>query len=165
MRNLLATAISATVVAHAGAAPPSAESVETLLAVTKTETMLDAMYASMEQLMRQSMQQTTGGKPRSPQQQRVMDTVPARFSALMRAEMTWEKLKPGYVQLYSETFDQEEIDGLVAFYRSPAGQAFVAKMPTVMQKSVVLGQSQMQTLLPRMKAIIEQASVEAREAK
>lgn len=64
--------------------------------------------------------------------------------------------------IYQETFEQEEIDGLDAFYGSPAGQAFVAKMPVVMQKSMSLLQEQMQILVPRMAQVIEQAMKEAK---
>jgi len=165
MRKLIVTAIVAFVTAQANAAPASPDSVETLLTVMKTEAMLDSVYASMEQIMRQSMQQAAGGKPMTPEQRRVLDAVPGKFVTVMKSELTWEKLKPQFVQLYLETFDQEEIDGLLAFYRSAAGQAFINKMPTVMQKSMAIAQSQMQTLLPKMKAAIEQAVSDAKLTK
>ncbi len=152
----------ALLVGQAVAAPASTESIETLLKVTKTESTFDTMYANMEQFMRQSMQQATLGKTLTPEQQQVIDTVPTKFVAVMRAELTWDKLKPQFVQLYRETFDQEEIDGLVAFYRSTAGQAFTNKMPVVMQKSMAISQSQMQTIIPKMKAAMEQAMAEAK---
>jgi len=165
MRKLIVTAIVAFVTAQANAVPASSDSVETLLTVMKTEAMLDSMYASMEQIMRQSMQQAAGGKPMTPEQRRVLDAVPGKFVTVMKSELTWEKLKPQFVQLYLETFDQEEIDGLLAFYRSAGGQAFINKMPTVMQKSMAIAQSQMQTLLPKMKAAIEQAVSDAKLTK
>jgi hypothetical protein len=165
MRKLIVTAIVAFVTAQANAAPASPDSVETLLTVMKTEAMLDAMYTSMEEIMRQSMRQAIGGKPVTPEQQRILDAVPGKFVAVMKSEFTWDKLKSQFVQLYVETFDQEEIDGLLAFYRSAPGQAFIKKMPSVMQKSMVIAQSQMQTLLPKMKAAIEQAVSDAKLAK
>jgi uncharacterized protein len=151
-------------VGQAAAAPASPESVEALLAVTKTESMLDSMYSSVEQIMRQSMQQAALGKTLTQEQQQVIDTVPQKFMVVVRAEFTWDKLKPQFVQLYRETFDQEEIDALVAFYRSTVGQGFINKMPIVLQKSMALSQAQMQTLVPKMKAAIEQAMAEAKLA-
>ena len=165
MRKLIVTEIVAVVTAQANAAPASPDSIETLLTVMKTEAMLDSMYASIEQIMQKSMQQAAGGKPVTPEQRRILDAVPGSFLAVMKSELTWEKLKPQFVQLYLETFDQEEIDGLLAFYRSAPGQAFINKMPTVMQKSMAIGQSQMQTLLPKMKAAIEQAVSDAKLTK
>jgi hypothetical protein len=144
------------------AAPPSAESIERLLSVTRTESLIESMYGNMEEVMRQSMKQAAGNKPLTAEQQRVFDVLPARFTALVRQEMSWPKMKPQYVQIYQESFSQEEIDGLIAFYESPAGQAAIAKMPLVMQKSMNLVQQQMQTLMPLMQKMIDDAKKEAK---
>ena len=161
MRRLLAfAALLASLNAHA--APASAESVETLLAVTKVESMMDTLYASMEQMMRQGTKQAVQGIPVSPEQQSVLDAVPAKFIAVVREEVSWNKLKPLYVQLYRETFEQEEIDGLIAFYASPAGQAFINKMPVVLQKSMEISQSLMQSIVPKMSAAMKEAMIEAK---
>ena len=162
MRKLIAIAATIFIALDASAGPPNQESVEALLAVTKTEAIMDSMYGSIEQMMRQGVQQSVQGKTLSSEQQRILDAVPARFVAVMREEFNWAKMKPMYVQLYRDTFEQEEIDGLVAFYRSPTGQAFVNKMPLVMQKAMAMAQSQMQTLIPKMKTAIESAIAEAK---
>lgn len=88
--------------------------------------------------------------------------MPVKFIAVMRQEVTWQKPKPVHVQLYRETFDQEEIDGLVAFHASPAGQAFVDKMPVVLQESMAISQSLMQPLFPKMTAAMQEAMTEAK---
>ena len=161
MRRLLAlAALFASLNAHAE--PASQESVENLLAATKVESMMDSMYSGVEQMMRQSMKQAAQGKPLSPEQQRIFDAVPTKFVAVMREEMNWQKMKPLYVQVYRDTFEQEEVDGLLAFYASPAGQAFVNKMPIVMQKSMALSQSLMQSLIPKMTAAMKDAMTEAK---
>lgn len=161
MRKLLAFA-ALLIACSAYAAPPSQESVEQLLAAMRTESMMETMYGSVEQVMRQNMKQAMQGKPVSEQQQRFLDAVPAKFAAVMREELDWAKLKPMYIQVYRETFEQDEIDGLVAFYTSPAGQAFVNKMPVVVQRTMVLMQTTMQTLAPRMSAAIKEALAEAK---
>ena len=162
MRELLTTALIALAIGQANAASASPESIEELLVATKSEAMMDSMYRNVGQIMRQSMQKVVAGKLLAPEQQQILDALPGKFVAVMRTELTWDALKPQYVQLYRETFDQEEIDGLLAFYRSTAGQAFVNMMPTVLQKSMAISQSRMQTLLPRMRAAIEQALAEAK---
>lgn len=85
--------------------------------------------------------------------------------AIMKKEVSWDVLRPQYVQVYGETFDQEEIDGLVAFYSSEAGQAFVNRMPALLQKTMTIVQSLMQTLLPKITTANEQALAEAKLAK
>jgi hypothetical protein len=39
-------------------------------------------------------------------QQQLMDTLPQKMMVVMREEMTREKLRPGYVQLYKETLSE-----------------------------------------------------------
>lgn len=122
---------------------------------------MDTMYSSMEQVMQQSMKQVVAGRQLSPQQQQVMDKLPAKFVAVMREEFNWANMKPHYVRIYQESFEQEEVDGLIAFYQSPAGQAMVNKMPLVLQKSMSLAQDQMRTLMPKMNRVMEEAIKEA----
>jgi uncharacterized protein len=81
-----------------------------------------------------------------------------RRRAMLREEMTWDKLRPVYVQIYQESFTQEEIDGLIAFYESPAGFAFVEKMPFVMQKSMSIMQSR--SPRPRSRQLVVNPSIE-----
>jgi hypothetical protein len=77
--------------------------------------------------------------------------------------MSWEKMKPMYVQLYRDTFEQEEVDGLIAFYKSPAGQAYVTKMPLLMSKSMAISQSLFQSLGAKMKVAMDRFVVETKK--
>jgi hypothetical protein len=81
---------------------------------------------------------------------------------IVQEEFSWDKLKPTYIAIYQETFDQEEIDGLVAFYKSPVGTSMVNKMPVVMQKSMVGMQARLQPMFKRMKGMMEQALMDAK---
>jgi len=164
MRTWLAiAALSFTLNVHAS--PASTESIERLFVAMKAESMMESIYGGAEQAMQEAMKQTVGDRPLAPEQQRVLDAVPAKFVAVMRQELSWQKTEPLYVQVYRETFEQEEVDGLIALYTSPAGRAFVDKMPLVMSKSFALSQSMMQSLFPKMKAAIEEAVAEAKIAK
>ena len=160
MKRLLAL-LSLLTALSAHAAPASRESVENLLVATKAESMMSSVFAGMDQIMRQSMAQAAQGRSLNAEQQRVLDAMPPKFIAIMREEMSWQKMKPQYVQLYVETFEQEEVDGLLAFYASPTGQALLNKMPVVVQKSMALSQSLMQSALPKMQAAIKEALAEA----
>lgn len=101
----------------------------------------------------------------SAEQQRVVDATRAKLVQVLREELSWDKLRPVYVQIYQETFTQEEIDGLIAFYNSPAGAAFVEKMPVVMQRSMSIMQSRTAPMMEKMKAAMQQAIAEAKAAK
>jgi hypothetical protein len=81
-------------------------------------------------------------------QRRIMD--------LITEKMSWEKVKPAYVQLYIEIFTDEELDGILAFYRSPAGRAMLEKMPRLMSKSMALAQKQMADMQPEIQKITKE---------
>lgn len=164
MKNLLAILALTLLAAHAAAAPATAESVDRLLVLARTEAMNDSMFAAMEPLMRQSMQQALGDKPPTPEQKSAIDQLPGRFAALLREEFSWSTMKSQYASIYLEAFDQEEVDGLLAFYASPAGQATLDKMPVVVQKSMAMAQERMQSFLPRMQRLIQQSVDEAKAA-
>lgn len=166
MRNLLlVSALLLATLGPAQAAPASSESIETLLTVTKSEALTDSVYAQVEQSMRLAMQQGAAGKTLTAEQQQIVDQMSGKLVALMRSELNWTKLKPLYVQLYSENFEQDEIDELIAFYRSKAGQAFVTKMPLVMQKSMDIATTQLQVLMPKIRQLVEQAKKDAKLVK
>ncbi len=163
MRNLLLVSmLCLAALGPAHAAPASSESIETLLAVTKSEALTDSVYAQVEQSMRLAMRQGAAGKTLTEEQQQIVDQMSGKLVALMRSELNWTKLKPHYVQLYSENFEQDEIDELIAFYRSKAGQAFVTKMPLVMQKSMDIATTQLQILIPKIRQLVEQAKKDAK---
>jgi uncharacterized protein len=148
MRRLIALALLA-VSSAVHAVPASPASVETLFVAMRTQAMLDQTFDAMLPMMRQNAMQATKGQL-NPEQQRALDESFPRILGVVRQEMSWEKLKPRYVQIYCESFDQEDVDGLIAFYASPAGQAYLNKMPAVMQKSMAMSASIMQSMMPKM---------------
>jgi hypothetical protein len=75
----------------------------------------------------------------------------------MAQEMTWDNMKDDYITLYAETFTEEELRGLVAFYKTPVGQAFVKKQPEVITRSMALGQKQMLKWMPKMQELMKGA--------
>ncbi len=151
----LVAAVMFSVAAHA--APPTDESIDSLLTATKTQRTLEAVLSSMDQLMRQSQAAATRGQPLSAQQQRVADAVSARMFQVIREELSWFNMRPVYIQIYRESFTQEEVEGVLAFYTSPAGVAFVEKMPVVVQRSPQIMQGRMEPMFTRMQAEMRQA--------
>jgi hypothetical protein len=68
--------------------------------------------------------------------QKDIDRRQAEVAGFMKELLDWNKLEPMYVRIYQKTFSQQEVDGMIAFYNTPAGQAVVTKMPAVMQNTM-----------------------------
>ncbi len=56
------------------------------------------------------------------------------------AKVTAEDLDNLIVPIYARNFTDAEIDAMIAFYETPEGRSVMAKMPTVMQESMMAGQ-------------------------
>lgn len=138
------------------AASPSAESLERLLRGMEAEQTVKGVQQYTDTMLKGTIERVAQARPITPGQRRKLDEFTVKMAATMADELSWERMKPIYVQIYSESFTQEEIDGLVKFYESPAGRAFVAKMPLVLNKSMSLMQSRMDGLNQRMQAAIKE---------
>ena len=137
------------------AAPPSDQSIEQMMKVAHIQAMLDQMLTQMDAGMQQGMQQALKGKDPTPAQRAKMAEFQKKLSAMMKDELSFAKTKDIYVQVYRETFTQEEINGIIAFYSSPAGKAMVEKLPVAMQKAGTLMQARMGPIVEKMQKMME----------
>jgi hypothetical protein len=62
--------------------------------------------------------------------------------------------------LYADTYTEQEMDGIIAFYKSPAGEAMLAKTPAIMAKANELVQQQMATVMPEIQKLIKDAAAQ-----
>ncbi|HQX07460.1 MAG TPA: DUF2059 domain-containing protein [Zoogloea sp.] len=147
------------------AAPPSNESISQLLVATRMERSVGAAQQGLEQAVRNSINQSLQGRTLTPQGQKVIEKFSADAGVIIRKEINWADLKGAYLKLYAETFTQEEVDGLLAFYRSPAGVALLEKMPQVTQKSAAITQQRIGPLVEKLKASMAQTVQDAKAAK
>lgn len=129
------------------AADPNAKaseaSVKELLDVTHARQMMDNVLAQMDGMMKAQTQQAMQGQTVSPVDQANIDKSQAKSMERIKGEMNWDKLEPVYLQVYEQSFTQSEVDGMVAFYKTPAGQAAVTKTPLVMQNMMSIMQQRM----------------------
>lgn len=130
--------------------PPNDAAVKQLLELMHAKNMVDSMMSQMDLMMKNAMQQVTQGRPVPAEAQKTFDKCRTDVVAAMKEEFTWEKLEPMYVRIYQKSFTQGEMDGMIGFYKTPAGQAVVSKMPLVMRNSM---NEAMQMMGPMIKRI------------
>ena len=136
--------------ASPGAHPPSEASIRQMLEVMQARKLVDSMMAQMDTLLLQTVAQVAQGRPVPPNVQKQIDQQRAEMMAMMKDLLAWEKLVPLYVRVYQKTFTQEELDGMLAFYKTPVGAAMIAKMPAVMQNTMEEMQSLMGPVMEKM---------------
>jgi len=148
----------------AWSAPPSDASIETLLAVTQSEKLIEKSGADMEKYMLSGIQAGLNGRQPTEREQQFIDKVARESAAVIREELNWAAMRPLMVKIYQDTFTQEEVDGQIAFYRSPVGAAVIAKMPAVMDATMVAMQQRMGSIMPKLQAIARKAKEEGRSS-
>jgi uncharacterized protein len=126
--------------------------IERLLTVMNADNMIDQMF---EQIKAMTAAQVPPGS--TPQQIAQAREVQTKILDLVKARISWEKMRPQYVKLYAETFSDEEIGGMLAFYGSPAGRAMLEKMPALVTKIMEVAQGQMKDVLPEIQRIIRES--------
>ncbi len=116
----------------------------------------DLMKTIMEQSLRQGelTAQTMFGAPELPPKARdVLEDYNKSILALFGTALSWQKLEPAYLDLYASTFTENDVDAMLAFYKSPAGQKMVAKTPEMMTASQQIVASKFQLVQPQFQKI------------
>jgi hypothetical protein len=127
----------------------------------KIEEMIQITHADrmMQQIVDQirTMQMAQFSKMDIPAAEReTAGELQQKVVALLADRLSWDKAKPAFVKLYSETFTEEEIAAIVEFYKSLAGKAMIEKMPLLMQRSMAVGQQLMGDIPPEIKRMAEE---------
>jgi uncharacterized protein len=137
MKNLFAAAMLGTLISGvacaANNAPASDASIRQMLELTNAQQMLAGMKGQMTAMMNNTMQNATKGQNITPERQAILDRMSAKMSAVVTDMLNWDDLLPLYLRSFRDSFTQDEIDGAIKFYKSAAGQAYVKKLPLVMQ--------------------------------
>ncbi len=147
------------------AAPASEESVKQLMVVTQSQKLLDGMQKQIDALMTNAVRQGLQGKTPSLKQQQAIEKFKNSIAAVVKEQLSWEKQEPMYVRLYRQTFTEEEITGMLAFYKTPAGQAVINKMPALMLQTLAEIQKQTVEMAPKMERIKQQFYADMAAAK
>jgi hypothetical protein len=102
------------------------------------------VYMQVQQMFAQRFAETKA--PAS--KQATLETYQAKANAALNQVISWDKLQPDMVKLYTSNFTESELKDLVAFYQSPLGQKVQAKMPQISQQSFQLTQSKLESAVP-----------------
>jgi hypothetical protein len=154
-RILLLLAVTC-LAAQATESVPTEASIRELLTVTNVQKLLDQMIPQMDAMMQKAMAEALKGQPVSPEAQKMIDRSRADAMTMMKEELAWSKLEPMYVRVYQKSLTQDEVTGMVALYKTPAGQAMITKMPLVMQNTMAEMQTMMAPMMQRIQKSQEQ---------
>jgi hypothetical protein len=159
MRYAIILSLLAASILPVQAAPPTESSVSEMLRCLQVDKLLSQALSQMTEGMTKAMesrlQSTIGEHQLSDAQKAAVDRFRARFAKTLKEELSPSQIRAIYVQCYKETFTQDEVDGVIAFYKSPPGMAMSEKYPQVMQRAQALMQTKIQPMGDKVQAAME----------
>ncbi|MBL4827367.1 MAG: DUF2059 domain-containing protein [Spongiibacteraceae bacterium] len=132
------------------------EDVEKLLGLMKADSMIESMHSQMDQLI-QGMNHQFQIKP---SEQAIYDKHASKILIAMKQQVNWEKIKTPITDIYVKHYTEQEIQDLLAFYKTDTGQSMIKKMPGIMNESIQVSQQMMSSFIPTMKSISQELQKE-----
>jgi hypothetical protein len=125
------------------------QKIERILELTNPDTVVTEIVNQVDGMMKQIRPNPTAQQ--KARQQAALD----KIAKISKERML--KIRPELVKAYAETFTDEELDGMLAFYETPAGRAAVTKIPAINNRMSDLIQTEMNALGPEINKIAEDA--------
>ncbi len=141
--------------AHADAASKERKVREMLVALRLEETTNRLEQAQEERIRATSEQQLATASP-DPDQKKHYEEFRSRVIDLLRRSASWKALEPDFVRLYSDAYSEEELNGILVFYRSPTGRTMLARNLELTDKCIAISQRRMAELAPKIQELVDQ---------
>jgi uncharacterized protein len=136
--------------AFANDAPPSDESIQELSTLSHRDEVYRGMKSQLDATISSSIKEASQGQAATPERQAVLDRMRAKMVAAFDESFNAEAMQNLTVRIYQATYTQDEVDGLIAFY----------KTPLLMQNSMQEMQALMRPMIQRIKQIKEEGEQE-----
>jgi hypothetical protein len=133
-----------------------AAKVEQFLQLSNAQQALTSVIDLMKSQMKSGLAQELGGDPSpTPEKQKQLDAFQEKLMGILTDAISWDRVKPDYIRIYSEAFSEKELDDLIVFYQSSTGKAMVSKMPQIIAKSGEVGQQRVAAVVPQLQKLIQ----------
>jgi hypothetical protein len=149
--------------AHADDASKRAK-VQEMLQLIHMDQMMEQMMTALRQQVLAMTNQAMGSKATPEQKAQLADFQQQMFD-FVNTQVGWKALEPEYVELYTQTYTDEELDGIIAFYKTPAGASMIAKTPELTQKALAISQTKVGSLIPQLQKMVQDFASKAGKPK
>ena len=156
-RLLLALALAAS--APAFAAEPTDADIDRLLKASRAESLLAGVVPQMEAVQQQEFDKHFAGKEMTEEQKAEVARIQAKTQEIVRKALSWEEMRPVYLDVYKKTYTREDVRAITKFYESAAGQRMLDKNPALMQNIMTAVQQKMVPMLDELQAEIKNIPV------
>ena len=136
--------------------PTKQAEIERILDLTNSaasvDKILDQMTSMINSQMKAQMPKAT------PEQLAQAQEMQNKMVELIKSRLSWTRMRAEYVKVDADLYSDSEIEGLLAFYESPAGRGYLEKMPLMAQRMMAASQAQMGDLMPEIQRIMKESA-------
>ena len=156
---LIAVVCCVGIPAHADEASHTAKVREFFKVAKLDQLSLQIMQQAMGQVDAGMMQQMLGVKLNA-EQQKSLDQLNGKLNSVLMNALGWEKLEPEYTRMYAAAFTEQEMDDILAFYKSSTGRAMIEKSPMLLTESSKIAQQRMAVAMPEIQKLVKEFMVQ-----
>ena len=117
--------------------------------------MMDQLLSGVQKQVQQITQSMPGADQATPEQKKQIADFQTRVLNVVNQKLGWKALEPDFINLYASTYTEEELDGILGFYKSPVGQKMLEKTPELMTKSTEITQQKMREVQPELNQMVQ----------
>jgi hypothetical protein len=126
---------------------------EELLGLMHVDQAMNSAFSQMTKMQGQMM----ASKGMTPEQQTKQTQVMQAAMDQTKSFCSWDVIKPTFIQIYADVFTEEELQGMIDFFKGPIGQKWIAKQPQLQAETMQKMQAIMMTAMPKIEAAIKQS--------
>jgi hypothetical protein len=164
LAQLLVFALALPLTARADEASHRAKANEVMI-ILNTQHMVQNISDNFKKKIADAADQIAGATPTESGKAKLSD-FEKKADQVVDAQLGWDTMQASFTDIFAKNFTEEQLDSIIAFYKSPAGIALLGTMPTVNDQMTQFGNSRITALQPQLKQLFEdfQKSVAAASA-
>ena len=134
------------------------QAAKAFLAASYSEDILDVVANQANEILEMIAKRLAITEEEKP----ILDKFRDRVNAVLKEEISWQKMEPRMAELYAEHYSEEELDELTQFYLSPIGRKVVERTPELARESWKIAEDFFEDFSPRLRELHEELEAELR---
>jgi len=118
---------------------------EQLMNQQNTQKSIQQIAASINSQLSDAADRSAGPDATADQKAKV-EAFKKQAAQLIETNIGWDAMKSSLIDLYAKAFTEEQLDQILAFYKTPAGAALLEKMPALNTEFGALGNTRINAL-------------------
>jgi hypothetical protein len=150
---ILLLAFTFSLTAHADDASHRAKAQE-MMAILHSQQMVENIAEGLKKQFPEAANDIIGANPSPEKKTHAADFV-KHADQMIDTQLSWTALQSAFTDIYVKNFTEEQLDAIIAFYKTPAGLALLTTMPTINNQVAEYGNQRITDLKPQLKQIYD----------